>query len=129
VILISTDRTKEKELEEKAKKERAFSKMVINAVKNRQLFHQVLREIGNSLTSLLSRLENNSLKLDDLLRTIHTLKGNSFSYNIDEVGKVTHEFENELVKKKDQIGSVTQSNQVSEDSSFSELVGSGLRQI
>ena len=96
LIVISTDRTVEKELQKKALKEAKVVKMIMAIVQNRSDFtaffvpeaRRILAEVKQELTS--------APDVHSLFRKIHTIKGTSASYHIDTVESLSQEIEERL---------------------------------
>lgn len=77
IMLIMTDITEKKELENKMDQERKALKMVIKAILNREDFIELIEEYKKFASR---NFDNTEIENEDLLRMIHTLKGNFSQY-------------------------------------------------
>ncbi|MDD2698208.1 MAG: cache domain-containing protein [Arcobacteraceae bacterium] len=98
-MMILTNITTQKKLENKIKKEQEIFKMVVAVASESAVFYEVIKEyekfIGNEI---------DTTHLDELYRTIHTFKGAFSQFYMEEVVKSLHVLENHissLIKSKD----------------------------
>ena len=99
LIIIATDRTREKEFETEAKRKENFIGMILSIVKDRGAYrdfcdeaHEILDQLNNALY----KTESDSFEIATVFRLVHTLKGNAASFHFAEVKEIAHVFENKL---------------------------------
>jgi Chemotaxis protein histidine kinase and related kinases len=102
MMLIITDITHEKELEEKIKDEQGRLKLVVSSIVDRNDFFDLLdsyREYWNfRLNEILKNDMSKAEKYADIYRNVHTFKGNFAQFNFIHLPKELHELENGLSK-------------------------------
>lgn len=102
MMLIITDVTHEKELEEKIKDEQGRLKLVVSSIVDRNDFFDLLdsyEEYCNfHLKEVLESDMSKAEKYADVYRNVHTFKGNFAQFNFIHLPKELHEMENELSK-------------------------------
>ncbi len=102
LIVIATDRTREKAFEAKARKEEAFIAMILAVVKDRSAFADFVedaRSIMKQIDTILSGPEN-KINIEECLRLAHTLKGNSGAFYFTDVKEKAHFLESSLSQLK-----------------------------
>lgn len=102
MMLIITDITHEKELEEKVKDEQGRLKLVVSSIVDRGDFFDLLNSYEEyfklQLDQILRCDMNKAEKHADVYRNVHTFKGNFAQLNFIYLPKELHELENELSK-------------------------------
>ena len=99
VILIATDRTRERELYRKFDLEKERVEMIIKITTNLEGFLDFVRDARNCIFDISSRLEAEgepNLDVDSALRAMHTLKGNSAMYSCSQIKTIAHSLETSL---------------------------------
>lgn len=91
VIVIGTDKTRERELKKLSDAEIAKGKMFVRIINDRNSFLQFLKDTKRNLFEL-----GNNLDLDNLFRQIHTLKGNAATYHVISMKEAAHAAEGRL---------------------------------
>lgn len=102
MMLIITDITHEKELEEKIKDEQGRLKLVVSSIVDRNDFFDLLDSYGEycklELKEVLKSDMSKAEKYDDIYRNVHTFKGNFAQFNFIHLPKELHELENGISK-------------------------------
>ncbi len=94
-MLILTNITSQKKLENKIKKEQEIFKMIVAIVSETQTFYDTKEEYQ----SFIKLVENSDILFDnisDIYRTIHTFKGSFSQLYMDDIVKVLHELEGKI---------------------------------
>jgi len=102
VICISTDISKEKELEIKAQREKNQSQMVLSILENPMDLVDLLSDFKEFSTDFL--MEGQDWTLDEIFRKFHTFKAIFSQFRIIEIGDALHELENIIMKMIDESG-------------------------
>jgi len=103
VVAIATDRTAERNANQRAESEREYAGMILKLVKNRKHFAALVNETKTGFIQLKEELASESPNFDAVFRHIHTFKSATASYSMGEVAKVAHEYESELVADRKRI--------------------------
>lgn len=100
VILVSTDKTKERELKAQAEEEARKVKLVTLALMNRPIFVGYIREIRSKLNLLGEMFTRPPEKIDanEAFRHAHSIKGSTGACYMTQLQDLAHEFESELSK-------------------------------
>lgn len=98
LIVIITDITEKRLLEKKMNHEGRILKMVVNAIINREEFSDLVRSYEDFSNQIFERIPEE--KYDDILRQIHTFKGNFSQYEMINVVPKLNELENKLYDSK-----------------------------
>ncbi|MBF0300228.1 MAG: Hpt domain-containing protein [Oligoflexia bacterium] len=98
IIIISTDKTVEKMLEEKTKEEENFVQLILAVVKDRTGFFDFINETKKLLETLSMQLSKPLKQIDLALcfRAAHSIKGNCAAYHMDDVKSEGHKLEEYL---------------------------------
>lgn len=98
LIVIITDITEKRLLEKKMNHEGRILKMVVNAIINREEFSDLVRSYEDFSNQIFEKIPED--KHDDILRQIHTFKGNFSQYEMINVVPKLNELENKLYDSK-----------------------------
>lgn len=103
VIVVATDKTKEIESMKALEVEKAHMKMIQKALSQKYHFERFLKDFMHILSKTKSMVESHRQEdLPDILRYLHTLKGNSSLYSLVELKNQLHQLE---MRVKDQTKS------------------------
>lgn len=102
VICISTDVTKEKQLEEKAQKEREQSQMVLLIIERPIELVDLIDDFKDFITEF--SYEDEDWTLDETFRKFHTFKASFSQFRISDMVNVIHEIESKVSKWIDDSG-------------------------
>ena len=107
VIVIATDKTVEKQLEEKHRQEENFAKMLQAVAKDRNGFKDFYQETHKLLDDLALIMQQDVFidKIGLLFRIAHSVKGNASAYQLQNVKTMAHLLENYLGEIREQLGS------------------------
>ncbi len=99
IMLIVTDITSEKKLEEKAHFEEERNKFIVKVALDKKSFIIFIKDLNNILKKLQNLIDHETLdteKIKYIFRLVHTIKGNSSFYNLTKVVKNAHIMEDYL---------------------------------
>lgn len=98
VILIATDKTRERELFRKFESEKERVNLIMKIMANRDAFLDFVKDSHKMINDLQENLETKRADLDveGAFRTVHTLKGNSAMYDCTTVREIAHTLESDL---------------------------------
>ncbi len=102
VICIATDVTKEKQLEEKAKREREQSQMILLIIERPIELIDLIDDFKDFTTDFF--YEDGDWTLDETFRKFHTFKASFSQFRISEMVEVIHEIESKVSKWIDESG-------------------------
>ncbi len=102
VICIATDVTKEKQLEEKAQREREQSQMVLLIIERPIELVDLIDDFKDFTTEFL--YENSDWTLDEVFRKFHTFKASFSQFRISEMVNVIHDIESKVSQWIDDSG-------------------------
>ncbi len=105
MIVILTDITEKRDLEERMDEERQILKMVVKAMVNRKLF----MEVTEAFEHFIFEGQQNDWKFNEntdenvryIMRQLHTFKGNFSQYDVIRLTEVLHETESRLLSALD----------------------------
>ncbi len=105
-MLILTNISSQKKLENKIKKEQEVFKMIVSIVSETQIFYDTKNEYLEFINSFDTIIDENKApqeNLSDIYRTIHTFKGAFSQLYMEDIVQVLHDAESEISKisKKD----------------------------
>jgi len=98
-MMILTNVTTQKKLENKIKKEQEIFKMIVAVASESAVFYEVMNEYENFISQKIE-----TTNIDELYRTIHTFKGTFSQLYMEEIVKSLHSLETQLsnlIKTKD----------------------------
>lgn len=105
VMLIITDVTRSKQLEEQIREEQLRLKFIVTSVMNRSEFLEIIKSYElfyqKELKAVLESGLETDKKLSDIYRKVHTFKGLFSQLDFITIPKALHEFENRLLKSKE----------------------------
>jgi two-component system, chemotaxis family, sensor kinase CheA len=105
VIMIASDKTHERLLEEQARRTKEMVERFIKISKDREGFVDFVRESRKALWHVHGLLSRKELDLDPeinyIFRCFHTIKGNSGMYRLNEIQSSAHEIESALSQYRD----------------------------
>ena len=93
-MLILTNVTTQKKLENKIKKEQEIFKMIVTVASESSLFYDVINDYNNFINSKIEDFD-----LSELYRIVHTFKGTFSQLYMEDIVKTLHSFENILSEK------------------------------
>ena len=99
LIVIATDKTREKEFEVEAKRKEDFIAMILSVVKDRNAYRDFCEEayvILDQLHKELNLTDSQTLDIGLVFRLIHTLKGNAASFHFADTKEIAHNLESKL---------------------------------
>ncbi|HON56731.1 MAG TPA: ATP-binding protein, partial [bacterium] len=99
IMLIVTDITLEKKLEERAKFEEERNKFIVKVALDKKSFIIFIKDLNNILNKIRKNIEQNNIdaeKIKYIFRLVHTIKGNASFYNLTRVVSVAHTMEDYL---------------------------------
>jgi len=104
IIVIATDKTKEKKYKERAEREAEFVKMILAIVKDRDGFVDFIHDVKTIFSQLTIEFNKEFTQLDiaACFRMAHTIKGNSGVYHLYDVQQNAHSLEDYLSQFRDQ---------------------------
>jgi two-component system chemotaxis sensor kinase CheA len=100
-MLILTNISSQKKLENKIKKEQEVFKMIVSIVSEAQIFYDTkdeYLEFINSINTLIDEKKSPQENLSDIYRAIHTFKGAFSQLYMEDVVQVLHNVESEIAK-------------------------------
>lgn len=110
-MVILTDVTAEKSLENKIEEERKILKMVVNAFTNHDEFMVSLKDYhkfcSTGITELLESRQSLKEIVYEIFRIVHTFKGNFSQMEMVNIVKRLHDFETSLFNLKDNLNGMT----------------------
>ncbi|MGE4444593.1 MAG: ABC transporter substrate-binding protein [Candidatus Altimarinota bacterium] len=106
-MLILTNVTTQKKLENKIKKEQEIFKMIVTIASESTIFYDTINDYDDFINSNITELD-----LNELYRIIHTFKGTFSQLYMEDIVKTLHSFENILSEKINNFSS--QNNNIEE---------------
>ncbi|MFA6137553.1 MAG: ABC transporter substrate-binding protein [Sulfurimonas sp.] len=100
-MLILTNISSQKKLENKIKKEQEVFKMIVSIVSETQIFYDTkdeYLEFINSIDTLINEKKSPQENLSDIYRAIHTFKGAFSQLYMEDIVQVLHDAESEISK-------------------------------
>ncbi|MCX6051196.1 MAG: ABC transporter substrate-binding protein [Campylobacterales bacterium] len=100
-MLILTNISSQKKLENKIKKEQEVFKMIVSIVSETQIFYDTKDEylkFINSIDTLIDENKSPQENLSDIYRAVHTFKGAFSQLYMEDVVQVLHNVESEIAK-------------------------------
>jgi len=98
IIVIATDKTLEKQYQEKALKEQAIVQLILLVIKDKNGFIDFIHESQSIIAYLIKEFAkpSNEISIPSVLRGAHTLKGNAAAYHLIKVSSLAHHLEDIL---------------------------------
>jgi two-component system, chemotaxis family, sensor kinase CheA len=93
IVVVTTDKTLEMAALRKAEEERQLVNKVTQVARNRAAFRLFISDARRRLLALASSAP---MSADEVSRDLHTIKGGSSSFSLQDLTKVCHEVESEL---------------------------------
>ncbi len=104
IICITTDVTEEKLLRSQAADESAFVKMLVKAVKDRNVFKNNIEEMQKISTEAVKEIAQKNPDIKSLFRYLHTLKGVAASLHLLKYSQKAHLIESKLAEIRNSSG-------------------------
>lgn len=104
IMLIVTDITNAKMLEEKAKQEEARNKFIVKVALDKKSFISFINDVRTILENLRKEINSKEIthaKIEEIFRLIHTIKGNASFFNLSKVVDSAHKLEDYIYILKD----------------------------
>ena len=100
VICIASDKTKERELEKIADKEKSQAHMILKIISDKNGFNSMIREVKRNISDIKRDIieKNEKIDLKNIFRIMHTSKGAFSSYSMKELANLAHRFEDQILK-------------------------------
>jgi len=100
VICIASDKTKERDLEKLADREKSQAHMVLKIISDRNGFQSMIREVKRNITDIKRDIieKNEKIDLKNIFRIMHTSKGAFSSYSMKELSSLAHRFEDQILE-------------------------------
>ena len=93
IVVVATDKTLEMAALRKAEEERQLVNKVTQVARNRAAFRLFISDARRRLLALTSSVQ---MRDDEVARDLHTIKGGSSSFSLQDLTKACHEVESEL---------------------------------
>jgi two-component system chemotaxis sensor kinase CheA len=98
IMCVLTDTTNERALEDRTRQENERRSIIMKSVTNRDYFASFVREAGELMDelTLYERKAPTEVELREIMRTIHTFKGNASFFDFSLTHEVATDFENHI---------------------------------
>ncbi|MBL6990168.1 MAG: Hpt domain-containing protein [Bacteriovoracaceae bacterium] len=106
VICVAVDQTKMKQYQNQCAQEAAMARMVISILRDRSAFEGFVIETRSIIKEMKASVlnEQSDVEIDEILRGMHSVKGNAACFHVTKVSQLAHLFENKLESFKNYKG-------------------------
>lgn len=103
VVVVASDITSLVEARKQAEREKEHAKLIIHMIKSKREIHRFIQEAQEILQHVRAEVSKDEgpYNIDELFRSLHTLKGGAALFSIKDVAETCHEAEGLLAELKD----------------------------
>ncbi len=85
LVLVATDKTAEKKVEQALDKEKDKAKMIVELISHQKIFSTFMARIPKHIDYLTRQVGSDLVSLDEIFRVLHTIEGEAGMFHITEI--------------------------------------------